>query len=86
MSHFKTFAHRTVMVFKRRILCVFSNNDKFILLGTLEILPDHKSMGTIFLKFGKLSLLVRIKKKSSRMVWRLKRINLTGPLPQNPEV
>lgn len=81
------FAHKTVMVFKRRILCVFSsNNDEFLLLGTFESLPDHKSMGTIFLKFGKLSILLRITVKSSRNGLEMKGTNRTGPVPQNPEV
>lgn len=26
-----------------------NNNDEFLLLGTFEIKPTHKSMGTIFL-------------------------------------
>lgn len=31
-----------------------NNNDEFILLGSFEISPDHKSMGAVFLNLGKI--------------------------------
>lgn len=83
MSHFKVFADKTVMVLKRKILCVYSNNNgEFIILETFEILPDHKSMATIYFLIWKI-IPIRCPEE---MVWILEKTNLTGPVPQKSEV
>lgn len=49
MSHFKTFTDKTFMARHEKSFVVYKkNNEEFILIGTFEILQDHKFMDGIF--------------------------------------